>query len=80
AISRHSGVQREFARLVKDDLHCDKELRAFLGRAYNLKTIADYSTGPGLQVSAEAPRNAIQTARQFVVCLAGLVSADGRKG
>lgn len=76
----HKGVQKEFLRLTKDDLHFDMELRAFLGRAYNLKTIADYETGPGSQVSAEAARNAIQTARQFVECVSGLISADGRKG
>ena len=54
------------------------ELRAFLGRAYNLKTIADYETGPGSQVSAEGTREAIQTARRFVECVAGLLPANGR--
>ena len=44
---RHSTVQSEFARLVKDDPGFDMELRAFLPRTYNLKAIADYQTGPG---------------------------------
>jgi uncharacterized protein (UPF0332 family) len=69
AIKRHSGVQREFARLVKDDPRFDKDLRAFLPRAYNLKAIADYETGPGSQVSAERAREAIQMARRFVKCV-----------
>lgn len=43
----HKGVQGEFGRLVKDDPRFDLELRAFLGRAYDLKTIADYESGPG---------------------------------
>jgi hypothetical protein len=43
---RHSTVQGEFARLVKDDPRIDTELRAFLPRTYNLKAIADYQTGP----------------------------------
>ena len=41
---KHSSVQGEFARLVKDDPRFDGELRAFLGRAYSLKSIADYKT------------------------------------
>jgi uncharacterized protein (UPF0332 family) len=70
-IKRHSGVQREFARLVKDDPRFDMELRAFLPRTYNLKAIADYETGAGSQVSSEAARNAIQAAAGlWSVCLA----------
>ncbi|MGH6812318.1 MAG: HEPN domain-containing protein [Methylocella sp.] len=80
AIRRHSGVQREFARLVKDDPRFDMELRAFLPRAYNFKAIADYETGPGSQVSGESARDAVQTARRFLECAAGLISANGRKG
>jgi uncharacterized protein (UPF0332 family) len=45
-IKRHSGVQREFARLVKDEPRFDVELRAFLPRTYNLKAIADYVPAP----------------------------------
>jgi uncharacterized protein (UPF0332 family) len=77
-IKRHKGVQREFGRLAKDDPRFDMELRAFLGRAYNLKAIADYETGPGSQVSAERAREAIQTACRFVECVAGLLPANGR--
>ena len=44
---RHSGVQREFSRLVKDDPRVDTSLRTFLSRTYQLKAIADYETGPG---------------------------------
>jgi uncharacterized protein (UPF0332 family) len=77
AIKRHSGVQREFARLVKDDPRFDVGLRAFLPSAYNLKAIADYTTGPGTHVSAESAREAIQTARRFVECVADLVAPHG---
>jgi len=31
----------------------DIDLRAFLGRTFNLEAIADYETGPGSEVSAE---------------------------
>jgi predicted nucleotidyltransferase len=60
---RHSTAQGEFARLVKDDPRFDTELRAFLPRAYNLKAIADYQTGPGSQVTVEQARGALQTGR-----------------
>jgi uncharacterized protein (UPF0332 family) len=43
-INRHRGVQRELKRLTKDEPGFDIDLRAFLGRAYNLKAIADYDT------------------------------------
>ena len=49
----HSGVHGEFARLVKDDPRVDGQLRAFLGRTYNLKAIADYETGPAAHISAD---------------------------
>ena len=62
---RHSTVQGEFARLVRDDPRFDVELRAFLPRTYNLKAIADYLTGPGSKVTVEQAQEAIQTARRF---------------
>ena len=70
----HSGVHGEFSRLVKDDPHVDDDLRAFLGRTYSLKAIADYETGPGSHVSAESARDAIATARRFIDLIAGLLS------
>jgi uncharacterized protein (UPF0332 family) len=59
AVRSHRGVQRELGRLTKGVPHFDAELRAFLGRAYNLKAIADYETGPGAEVSAERAAEAI---------------------
>lgn len=72
----HSGVQAEFARRVKDDPRIDVELRRFLGRAYNLKAIADYETGPGSHVTADQASEAIQTAGRFVECIEGMISSD----
>ncbi|MGA7385282.1 MAG: hypothetical protein WBW81_11510 [Methylocella sp.] len=73
----HKGVQKEFLRLTNDDPRFDMELRAYLGRAYNLKAIADYETGPGSQLPAESAHDAIQAACRFVECVAGLVTANG---
>jgi uncharacterized protein (UPF0332 family) len=72
---KHASVQGEFGRLTKDDPRFDGELRTFLGRAYNLKAIADYETGPGSRVSAESARVAVRTARRFVECVANFLLA-----
>ena len=71
---KHSAVQGEFARLVKDDPRFDLDLRAFLGRTYNLKAIADYETGPGSHVSHERAAEAITNAVRFVDALSALLS------
>jgi uncharacterized protein (UPF0332 family) len=47
----HSGVQSQFAVLARNEPVIDRDLRAFLGRTYNLKAIADYGTGPGSKVT-----------------------------
>jgi hypothetical protein len=44
-----------------------------LGRAYNLKALADYETGPGVRVSVATARAAIETARRFVESVAALI-------
>jgi uncharacterized protein (UPF0332 family) len=62
----HNGVQTEFLRLTKDDPRVDLELRTFLSRAYNLKAIADYETGPGSEVSAERAASAVADGKRFV--------------
>jgi uncharacterized protein (UPF0332 family) len=69
----HSGVHGEFSRLVKEEPHVDGELRAFLGRTYSFKAIADYETGPVAHISAENAREAIDWARRFIECVAGLM-------
>lgn len=66
SVRSHRGVQRELGRLTKDEPRFDVELRAFLGRAYNLKTIADYETGPDSEVSPERATEAIETGKRFV--------------
>ena len=70
---KHATVQSEFGRLTKTDPRFDVELRTFLGRAYNLKAVADYETGPGSRFSAESAGVAIRTARRFVECVANFL-------
>lgn len=73
-ITLHRGVQNELQRLTKDKPRFDLELRAFLGRTYNLKAIADYETGPGSHISTETARDAIETACRFVEIAAALLA------
>jgi uncharacterized protein (UPF0332 family) len=70
----HRGVQREFLRLTKDDPRMDRETRSFLSRSYNLKSIADYETGPGSEVSAERAAAAVEGGNRFVAHISALLS------
>jgi uncharacterized protein (UPF0332 family) len=65
-IKRHRGVRNELWRLTKDEPRFDTELHGFLGRAYNIKEIADYEIGPGSHVSDELARSTIAIAQRFV--------------
>jgi uncharacterized protein (UPF0332 family) len=71
---RHRGVQGQLHLLTKDEPRFDAELRAFLGRTYNLKAIADYETGPGSTISSEQADRAVETAIRFVACIEGLLA------
>jgi uncharacterized protein (UPF0332 family) len=62
----HDGVNSQFNLLTRGDTRVDIELRAFLGRSYNLKAIADYETGPGSVVTPERVETALSTAIRFV--------------
>lgn len=62
----HSGVQTEFARQVKDNAQFPLVLRRFLGRAYTLKEVADYETGPAAEVTVAQAEAAMEAASAFV--------------
>jgi uncharacterized protein (UPF0332 family) len=72
-VKSHRGVQRELGRLTKDEPRFDVELRAFLGRSYNLKAIADCETGPNSEVSPERAAEAIAVGRRFVAQIIALI-------
>jgi uncharacterized protein (UPF0332 family) len=73
-VKTHAGVQSGFARLVKDEVNLDGELRRFLGRAYGLKALADYETGPAAVVKPDRARSATVLAARFVDQLTELIS------
>ncbi len=70
---KHASVQGEFGRVVKDDPRFDASLRTFLPRAYNLKALADYETGPGSHVSALRASEAVESGRRFVAAVSALL-------
>lgn len=70
----HSGVRSQFARLTKDEPSFDSELRAFLGRAFNMKAAADYETSAATRVTKTQAAAAIQSATSFVECVSLLIT------
>jgi uncharacterized protein (UPF0332 family) len=73
----HKGVQSEFSRLTKDDRRFTPDQRVFLSRTYSLKTIADYETGLGSEVTPERAASALEAAKKFVAHFAALLPANG---
>ena len=69
----HKGVHTEFQRLTRDDRELDTDLRTFLSHSYDLKSIADYETGPGSSISAERAAAAVEGAENFVAHFAGAI-------
>ena len=74
----HSGVRSEFARLAKDERRIAPEFPAFLGRAYNLKSIADYGVEIGVSLAEAA--DAIASAERFFDCIAAILTAATDEG
>ncbi len=73
SVKTHRGVSAELQRLIKDDPRADLDIRAFLGRTYNLKAIADYETGPGSDVSPDMAADAVAASKLFVAVMTELV-------
>ena len=73
AVKTHRGVNAELHCLTREDPRLDTELRAYLGRAYNLKAIADYETGPQSEVSPELATEAVEMGKRFVAKMIELV-------
>jgi len=73
-VKRHHGVHTEFAGLTREEPRLDPELRQFLPRSYNLKTVADYEVGDQDDISEQQALAAIETATRFVTCIEGILS------
>ena len=70
----HRGLRAQFARVAKEESLIDQALVEFLGRGYELKSLADYGTGTEARISKETAASAIMTARWFVECIGALLS------
>jgi uncharacterized protein (UPF0332 family) len=62
--------------LTKDNDDVPVEMRRFLTQAYDMKSVADYETGPDAFVPVEQAANAITTARRFLDCVAALIEGS----
>ena len=63
------GVQSEIYRLLSIDPSIDPEVLKFLSRAYNLKAVADYETGPDSIIPIDRLTDAIDMAKRFVATI-----------
>lgn len=66
----HRGVHAEFARLSRPEMGLGDNLHTFLQRAYNLKAVADYETGPDSELSPERAATAVEDADTFLLTVA----------
>ncbi|MBW4090816.1 MAG: HEPN domain-containing protein [Proteobacteria bacterium] len=73
-VRTHKGVRLEFARLSQNEPKL-REFVAFLARAYELKSVADYGVGPDVEVTLDDATAAIATAERLVGCIAALLGA-----
>jgi uncharacterized protein (UPF0332 family) len=67
----HSGARSEFARLAREEPNIDQSYVAFLGQAYELKTVADYNEV--VHVSASDVEQALDQATKFIEVIAALI-------
>ena len=76
AAKTHCGLRAQFARIAKDEPRIDQSMSEFLGRAYELKSLADYGTGNESSISLVTAKAAVETATRFVDCIADLIGED----
>jgi uncharacterized protein (UPF0332 family) len=69
----HRGLRAQFALVARDDPRIEQEQLEFLGRAYELKSFADYGTGDEATISAETAAAAVATAARFVSRIAAIL-------
>ena len=76
----HRGVHRQFALVSKDEVTLQADLRRFLAQAYDLKSVADYGTGPEAVIPLDRAAAAIAIARRFLDVVAQLVATSRDAG
>ena len=76
----HRGLRVQFARISRDEPLIDQSVAEFLGRAYELKSLADYGTGAEASISLATAEAAIEAGTRFVDCIARLIDAENSGG
>ncbi len=69
----HQGVRGQFGRLAASEPKIDIELRRFLARGYDIKSLVDYAVGPDAVVPKERAVDAVETAFRFVETVASVL-------
>lgn len=73
AAKTHSDLRADFTSLAKDDPQIPSELMTFLAKAYQLKSVADYSMNSAAKITHHDATAAIETADRFVDCIDRLI-------
>lgn len=62
----HSGALSAFAWFAMSEPMIGEELRKFLPRSYDFKTVCDYGLGPDAVIPKDKAAQAVDTAAQFL--------------
>jgi uncharacterized protein (UPF0332 family) len=66
-VKTHRGLRIAFSRLARSEPRIAQEYLTFLAKAYELKSIADYSVGPTARpITADDATRAIETAERLI--------------
>lgn len=76
----HSGVQSQFALLLRNDARLSPDLHGLLGRSFRLKSQADYGTSPELDISADEAAEWIGLATRFLAEITPLIDLPPATG
>lgn len=69
----HNGVRSLFNSLAREEPGIEDRHRQFLSQAYDLKSLADYETGPEAVVPIEKATAAADDAERFVECVGRVI-------
>jgi uncharacterized protein (UPF0332 family) len=69
----HRGVRAQFSRITREMPLVTENLARVLAHGYELKSRADYGTGPESIVSANSAEEAIEAATRFVTVIEDLL-------
>jgi uncharacterized protein (UPF0332 family) len=70
----HRGVRAQFADLTRDEPRISHDHVLFLARGYEIKSWADYGTGPQNRHMSITPAEAIEAAGRFIEAVQNLLA------